>query len=141
MQSNRTCRYSHQITGGCKNGAQGTHPISRFHVPLPNETMYRNFPPRTRTSKISCTTAFASISRSAVQVYHSGLSFCPSSSSLKRTYMTDMRSSLQVRRGLQGSWDANVSVLEGHSGHVSSVAYSPTGDRVMSASQDNTIPR
>ena len=59
IQSHWTRRYSDQITGRCKNGAQGKHHVSCFCVPLPNETVYRKFPPRARTLTRSCTTAFA----------------------------------------------------------------------------------
>ncbi|KAF2190074.1 hypothetical protein K469DRAFT_624539, partial [Zopfia rhizophila CBS 207.26] len=39
----------------------------------------------------------------------------------------------------EGNWDACRSVLEGHSGSVSAVAFSPDGQLVASASSDSTV--
>ena len=42
-------------------------------------------------------------------------------------------------RGLQTTWNSGVTTLEGHSMTVNSVAYSSAGDRIVSASVDETI--
>ena len=77
---------------------------------------------------------------SAPHIYRSALTFCPSGSKIRKVYIEELRShGVHVTRGLQTTWSSGVTTLEGHFHTVRSVAYSPTGDRIVSSSDDETI--
>ena len=77
---------------------------------------------------------------SAPQIYISALAFCPSGSRIRKVYAEELQShGVHVAHGLQTAWSSGVTTLEGHSDTVWSVAYSPTGDRIVSASEDRTV--
>ena len=77
---------------------------------------------------------------SAPQIYKSALSFCPSGSKIRKVYDKVLQSyGVHVTHGLRTAWSSGVTTLEGHSDIVNSVAYSSAGDRIVSASRDETI--
>ncbi|KAJ5346751.1 uncharacterized protein N7506_000004 [Penicillium brevicompactum] len=56
-----------------------------------------------------------------LQMYSSGLMFCPKSSILKRTFDTD----LYKLRKVEGTWNTELQTLEGHGHWITSIAISP----------------
>ncbi|KAH5983399.1 hypothetical protein HBI84_247440 [Parastagonospora nodorum] len=80
----------------------------------------------------------AAIEQAPLQVYCSTLTFTPSNSVVKQQFaklLTCVKRAPQVER----EWNALLQTLEGHSGSVSAVVFSPDGKTVASASQDKTV--
>ncbi|KIN99085.1 hypothetical protein M404DRAFT_155993, partial [Pisolithus tinctorius Marx 270] len=79
------------------------------------------------------------ISCSAPHLYLSALPFAPSTSLFSKQLMCKFSHLVQVaQRGLQ-DWPAVQLALQGHTGVVASVAFSPDGSRIVSGSEDNTV--
>ncbi|KAF9502582.1 hypothetical protein BS47DRAFT_1244840, partial [Hydnum rufescens UP504] len=76
---------------------------------------------------------------SALQVYHSALAFAPYDTVLYKTYSKDVKSCIRVLQGVEAQWPQSLSTLIGHSGAVTSVAFSPIGSLLASGSGDHTI--
>src|ERR1700709_2039630 len=76
------------------------------------------------------------IAKSTPHIYLSALSFVPSSSVIKK-YYKEYRT-LFINSDIS-EWPQMMTVLQGHNGAVSSVAYSPNGKQIVSGSEDNTI--
>ena len=77
---------------------------------------------------------------SPAHIYKHALVFCPSGSKLREMYVHELpHDVVHIPRGLQTTWSSAGTTLEGHSKCVWLVAYSPTGDRIVSASYDETI--
>ncbi|KAF9503562.1 hypothetical protein BS47DRAFT_788982 [Hydnum rufescens UP504] len=79
------------------------------------------------------------IRASALQVYHSALAFTPHATVLYETYSKDVKSCIRVLQGVEAQWPQSLSTLVGHSSHVTSVAFSPDGLRLVSGSLDCTL--
>ncbi|KAH3192884.1 hypothetical protein KXW62_005978 [Aspergillus fumigatus] len=79
------------------------------------------------------------INMAPLQVYCSGLAFSPTDSIVRRIFNNKQPSWLPVLPQVHKSWSAELQTLEGHSSWVSSVAFSPDGQRIVSGSDDNTI--
>ncbi|KAF7587085.1 hypothetical protein BBP40_007724 [Aspergillus hancockii] len=72
-----------------------------------------------------------------LQLYCSGLAFSPKCSTIREVFEADQR---WIHIPPQGSsWRAEIQTLDGHSGWVLSVVFSPDGQMVASGSQDRTI--
>ncbi|PYH76604.1 NACHT and WD40 domain protein [Aspergillus uvarum CBS 121591] len=74
-----------------------------------------------------------------LQIYRAGLVFAPTKSIIKQIFFTKVKDQLAVRIAVQDSWSSNLQTFEGHSSMVQSVAFSPDGRTLASASDDNTI--
>jgi sugar lactone lactonase YvrE len=74
-----------------------------------------------------------------LQLYCSGLVFSPTNSIIRKTFKDQRPSWLCVFSQVERSWGEELQTLEGHSGRVWSVAFSPDGQRIMSGSEDKTI--
>ena len=79
------------------------------------------------------------IGLSALHVYHSALSFTPSSTCLYRTYSSKISNRIIAMRGVQQRWSPLVAVLGGHLKFVQVVSFSPDGTRLASGSGDKTV--
>ncbi|KZP30672.1 hypothetical protein FIBSPDRAFT_1037952 [Athelia psychrophila] len=77
---------------------------------------------------------FPIISTAWAHVYESALAFAPQGSELRKCYS----SQINVMGGLK-EWNKCYRIIEGHSSCILSVAYSPDGTRVASASRSGTI--
>jgi WD40 repeat protein len=75
------------------------------------------------------------------QLYCSGLVFSPTNSIIRKTFKDQRPSWLCVFPQVERSWGEELQTLQGHSGRVWSVAFSPDGQRIMSGSEDKTIKR
>ncbi|KAJ5647182.1 hypothetical protein N7490_003554 [Penicillium lividum] len=74
-----------------------------------------------------------------LQLYSSGLIFSPTESIVRKHFEEKRLEKLQALPQVKESWDADLQTLEGHSGWVRSVAFSPDSQTVASGSDDNTI--
>ena len=74
-----------------------------------------------------------------LQLYCSGLAFAPAQSVIKGTFLSEMPKRIQRRPAVMDSWSSDLQTLEGHSGLVNSVAFSPDSQTVALGSYDNTI--
>src|ERR1700721_3326149 len=79
------------------------------------------------------------ITESACHIYLSALPFSPSTSMVSKQYATQFPKTLCVLDGRQRYWPAELNILQGHDHWVTSVAFSPDGKHIASASSDNTI--
>ena len=82
---------------------------------------------------------FPSISSSALQLYHSVLSFVPKETALAKTYGAAQHAdpSVKVVHGVADSWDACLGTVIAHEGNqVFAVDFSPDGRTVVSSGSD-----
>lgn len=85
---------------------------------------------------------FPAISGSALQLYHSVLSFIPSKTTLARTYANECiaENSVKVFRGMTDFWDACLGTVTAHGGNwVTAVDFSPDGRTIVSSGNDGEI--
>lgn len=74
-----------------------------------------------------------------LQIYRAGLVFAPTKSVIKQIFISKVKDQLAVETAVEDSWSSNLQTFEGHSSTVHSVAFSPDGRTLASASPDNTI--
>ncbi|KAH6132813.1 hypothetical protein HBI68_255110 [Parastagonospora nodorum] len=79
------------------------------------------------------------VQEAPLQVYYSALVFAPRQSIVRQHFKGEMPEGVRVRSGLKEDWGALLQTLEGHTGGVTSVAFSAEGDRLASASWDQTV--
>jgi WD40 repeat protein len=74
-----------------------------------------------------------------LQTYCSALIFAPEQSIVRKQFKNHIPSWICKKPRVQAKWNATLQTLEGHSGSVSSVAFSPDGKLVASVSNDKTV--
>ncbi|KAI9777314.1 MAG: hypothetical protein M1839_008922 [Geoglossum umbratile] len=74
-----------------------------------------------------------------LQVYSSALIFAPETSIIRKTFADHIPGWVNMISKVENDWDSCRSALEGHSGYISAVAFSPDGQLVASASYDKTV--
>ncbi|KAL6904000.1 hypothetical protein GGI43DRAFT_308616 [Trichoderma evansii] len=74
-----------------------------------------------------------------LQVYVSALIFSPLQSQIRIIYKDEEPSWMPLKPAIEAGWDACLQTLEGHDDWVSSVVFSPDGQRLASGSVDETI--
>ncbi|KAJ6571391.1 WD40-repeat-containing domain protein [Mycena capillaripes] len=79
------------------------------------------------------------IVRSAPHIYLSALALAPKESEITTRFHSQFPRLLAVKKGLVTKWPAIISVLEGHTNAVNSIACSPDGRHILSGSSDNTL--
>ncbi|KAF2189356.1 hypothetical protein K469DRAFT_626298 [Zopfia rhizophila CBS 207.26] len=80
------------------------------------------------------------IERAPLQTYGAAIAFCPTESKIKEQYWKKQRLPfIKSVKGIRENWDSCHQILEGHSGSVESVAFSPGGKQLASASGDGTV--
>ena len=83
---------------------------------------------------------YAMIRTSAPRIYEAAFFFSPSTSALLRVYSETLDEFVHVRIGLpEARWGTHVTTIKGHTDTINSVAYSPDGEQIVSASDDGTI--
>jgi WD40 repeat protein len=81
----------------------------------------------------------AAIEQAPLQVYCSPLLFAPSGSIVKRQFKDRISGGTKRLPRVESEWSAVMQTLEGHSGAVTTVAFSPDGKVLASASYDQTV--
>jgi WD40 repeat protein len=79
------------------------------------------------------------IEQSPLQLYCSALVFAPEKSIVRRQFTDYSPPWIESKPKVQENWSAALQTLEGHSGSVKSVNFSPDGKQVVSGSRDNTV--
>ncbi|KAJ5936027.1 hypothetical protein N7454_005325 [Penicillium verhagenii] len=74
-----------------------------------------------------------------LQLYCSGLIFAPKTSIIRREFRSDFPTWICQFPEVDERWSAELQTLEGHSGWVSSMAFSPDGQLLASGSDDLTV--
>ncbi|KAG4437673.1 hypothetical protein IFR05_006835 [Cadophora sp. M221] len=79
------------------------------------------------------------IEQAPLQLYCSALVFAPGNSIVRRNFEGYIPDWIQLRPKVQAHWNAALQTLEGHTGWVRSVAFSPDSKQVISGSGDRTV--
>ncbi|KAL7923812.1 hypothetical protein ACQKWADRAFT_44209 [Trichoderma austrokoningii] len=79
------------------------------------------------------------IESTPLQVYVSALIFSPLQSKIRKIFKDEEPSWMLLKPAVEAGWDACLQTLEGHNDSVRSVAFSPDGKRLASASGDKTV--
>jgi WD40 repeat protein len=79
------------------------------------------------------------IEQAPLQIYCSALVFAPEKSIVRGRFEEYIPPWIQRKPKVQPDWSAALQTLEGHSGAVHSVAFSPDGKQVVSGSYDDTV--
>ena len=80
-----------------------------------------------------------SIENSPLQVYASALLFSPARSITRDLFKEEEPEWTTTKPAMEDNWNACIQTLEGHSGSVYSVAFSPDSKQIASASNDDTV--
>jgi WD40 repeat protein len=78
------------------------------------------------------------IEKAPLQAYSSALIFRPTKSLTRNFFKSEGPGWIDRKPQVEENWDACLATLEGHSGSVSSVAFSPDGRHIASGSYDKT---
>ena len=81
----------------------------------------------------------ALIEEAPLQVYYSALVFSPSKSIVRGLFQAQIPDWIDLQPKVPETWDSLLQTLEGHSGWVYSVAFSPDGQKIVSGSWDQTV--
>jgi WD domain, G-beta repeat len=79
------------------------------------------------------------IENSPLQTYASALVFSPAHSLIRGLFVMEQPKLITIKPTMRDKWSACVQTLEGHSGEVTSVAFSHDSTRLASASSDKTV--
>ncbi|KIK36383.1 hypothetical protein CY34DRAFT_811336, partial [Suillus luteus UH-Slu-Lm8-n1] len=79
------------------------------------------------------------ILHSTPHLYASALPFSPVNSALSKTFSARFPNCLRVASGRDVNWTAVLTVINGHTDYVRSVAFSPDGTRIATGSYDRTV--
>ena len=74
-----------------------------------------------------------------LQAYSSALAFCPSKSRIRNLFSEHLPCWIKDLPVVQDDWDPLLQILEGHSGWVRIVVFSPVGKLLASGSDDGTV--
>jgi len=74
-----------------------------------------------------------------LQVYISALIFCPVGNVIRQLFKYEEPGWIILKPIVEKGWSSCLQTLEGHSDAVSSVAFSPDGQKIVSGSDDKTV--
>ena len=81
----------------------------------------------------------AIIEEAPLQVYCSALIFSPSKSIVRMLFQAQIPDWIGLQPNVSETWDSLLQILEGHLNSVTSVAFSPDGQKIVSGSWDRTV--
>ncbi|KAH8743797.1 NWD1 protein, partial [Hyaloscypha sp. PMI_1271] len=81
------------------------------------------------------------IEQAPLQAYCSALIFTPEKSIIRETFKTCIPPWIQRKPRVETHWNAMLQTFEGHTGGVTSLAFSPDGKQIVSGSHDITVRR
>jgi WD40 repeat protein len=73
-----------------------------------------------------------------LQIYNSALLFSPRASIVRNLFQKEI-GWVRISSGVEQNWNPTLQTLEGHSGWVNSVVFSPDGSKLASGSHDHTV--
>ncbi|KAG9229468.1 hypothetical protein BJ875DRAFT_537696 [Amylocarpus encephaloides] len=79
------------------------------------------------------------IEQTPLQLYCSALVFTPGNSIIRKIFKNYIPDWIHLKSKVQEHWNAALQTLEGHSGLVTSITFSPNGKQVVSDSTDETV--
>ena len=79
------------------------------------------------------------LNRAPLQLYSAGLFFSPFHSIFRKSFSVEAPEDIKVITQVPDEWNACIKILEGHSGIINTVVFSPDGSRVVSSSDDETV--
>lgn len=79
------------------------------------------------------------IEEAPLQIYYSALIFAPEKSIVRGQFEKQIPKWICIQPKIQNKWNSALQTLEGHSDRVNSVAFSPNGSKLASASIDQTV--
>ena len=74
-----------------------------------------------------------------LQIYYAGLVFAPRTAIIREQFQSEIPDSICHFPQIYDNWSAELQALEGHTGSVRSVAFSPDGRLLASGSLDKTV--
>jgi WD40 repeat protein len=77
--------------------------------------------------------------RAPLQLYCSGLIFAPRHARTRTLFVDDIPQWIRRLPDVEDNWSPELQTLEGHSGSINCVKFSPDGRTIASASYDGTI--
>ena len=79
------------------------------------------------------------VERFPLQTYLSALIFSPVGSITRQSFKKKEPEWITLKPSVEKEWNSCLQTLEGHSGCVNSVAFSPDGQKIVSGSDDKTV--
>ncbi|KAJ5639784.1 uncharacterized protein N7484_007646 [Penicillium longicatenatum] len=79
------------------------------------------------------------VNEAPLQLYCAGLVFAPTATIIRQRFQAELPAWINLLPQVEKEWSAELQMLEGHSNSVRSVAFSPDGQLLASASDDFTV--
>ncbi|KAK4956160.1 hypothetical protein LTR66_013356, partial [Elasticomyces elasticus] len=117
-------------------GVRGEHSLRYSPTEAANHASYQGF---IKDAKRFILHARAGIQAAPLQVYSAALLFAPEDSVVRRHFAAQLPDWVSLQGPRDTRWDACLQVLEGHYRGITAVVFSPDGQTLASASEDNTV--
>ncbi|KAI2834289.1 hypothetical protein CBS11350_10822 [Aspergillus niger] len=111
----------------------------RVQKPIPPKSTHPQHQSMLKEAERFATNNGLIIQEAPLQTYGAALAFCPQNCESKKLYWNERLQFLKHVLVMRESWEPCMQVLDGHTGWVNAVAFSPDGQTVASASDDETL--